>query len=180
MTDPEIWKSVSVPYIRSRADGEAEAWAQEAAEHGHTGSQQIRSVTEVQPPRDVRAALGTPDGEPAVVRQRLILLDEVPVELADSYYPVRIARGTRLAEARKIPGGAVTLLDQLGHRPARVEEDISARPATAEERQLLQLADGEWVLVLLRRILAANDEPVEVSVLTMVASGRHLRYDLTV
>ncbi|MEV4316773.1 hypothetical protein [Actinocrispum sp. NPDC049592] len=63
-----------------------------------------------------------------------MLFNEQPVELTDSYYPVAIARGTWLAESRKIPGGAVAYLTDLGHPARRVREDISARLATPQER----------------------------------------------
>ncbi|MFB9470567.1 UTRA domain-containing protein [Nonomuraea salmonea] len=179
MADQDIWTSVSLPYVRPRRSGQPDAWTEEAAQHGHTGSNILREVVELYPPASVGAALGLREDEPAVVRRRTVLLDEQPIELADSYYPASIARGTRLADMRKIPGGAPTLLVELGHELVHVEEDVSARPATEEERELLRLGDHEWVLVLFRRSLSRDRTPIEVSVLTMVPHGRHLRYKLS-
>jgi DNA-binding GntR family transcriptional regulator len=122
--------------------------------------------------------LGVPSGELVVLRRRLMLLDEQPVEITDSYYPHWLAAGTALAEPRKIRGGAVTLLAELGHSPQRVREDVEARTASAEERDLLALGGESPVLVLYRLVL--SDRPVELSVMTMVAANRRLRYELTV
>jgi len=172
------WASVSTPYVRPRMPGQPDAWAEESGEHGHSGTHTLREVREAPVPPEVALALGIAADQAAVVRRRTVLLDDHPVELADSYYPVEIARGTPLAEHRKIRGGAVTLLTELGFQPRRAEEDVSARPATEDERRLLHLDERSWVMVLVRRLLADEGRPIEVSVITMAVPGRHLRYDL--
>ena len=174
------WVSVSTPYVTPRSAGQREAWADEAAQQGGTGTQRLAEVAEVVPPPAVAAALNVAAAEPVVVRRRVMLLEGRPVELTDSYYPTSIARGTRLAQPRKIPGGAVTLLAELGHRILRVSEDVSACPATDAEREALVLEPGQWVLQLVRVATAAAGQPVEASVITMIARDRHLRYELSV
>lgn len=171
------WTSTSTPYVTTREGDRGDPWAEEAAQHGGTGTQRLVEVAEVSAPSLVAGLLGTAEGEPVVVRRRVMLLDEQPVELTDSYYPVTIASGTSLAEHRKIRGGAVTLLAELGLRIDQVREDVSARNATDEEREQLAL-DDRPVLVLVRQSLSGG-VPVEVSVMRM-APGRHLRYDLSV
>lgn len=180
MTSSREWVSISTPYLRPRPPGEPDAWAEETAQQGRTGRQRLREVAEVVPPPGVAVALNSPAGEMVVVRRRVMLLDEHPVELTDSYYPASIARGTGLAEPRKIPGGAITLLAELGYRPHHVQEDVSARAPSAEERQLLALGHDEWVLVLSRLVMADSGLPIEASVMTMTANGRQLRYQLAV
>jgi DNA-binding GntR family transcriptional regulator len=176
MTDASPWTSVSMPYV-SRQHGDA--WGAEAAEHGGTGTQKLLDVDEVTASALVADMLGVLPGEPVVVRRRLMLFDDHPVELVDSYYPAAVARGTRLAESRKIPGGAVAFLTDLGYRARRVREDVSARLATPDERSALQLKAPSCVLLLTRTLITENDLPVEASVMTMVADGRRLRYELT-
>jgi GntR family transcriptional regulator len=176
MTDAGPWTSVSMPYV-SRQHGDA--WGAEAAERGGTGTQKLFDVDEVTASALVADMLGVEPGEPVVVRRRLMLFDDHPVELVDSYYPAALARGTRLAESRKIPGGAVTFLADLGYPARRVREDVSARLATPEERSALQLEAPSCVLLLARTLTTENDLPVEASVMTMVADGRRLRYELT-
>ncbi|MDG4794883.1 UTRA domain-containing protein [Micromonospora sp. WMMD1082] len=174
------WLSVSMPYVLPRPERQADAWAEEAARQGGVGTQRLLNVGEVMPTGQVAEALGVEDGEPVVARQRLMLLDDRPVELTDSYYPVSIARNTALAEPRKIRGGAVSLLADLGYRPGRVREDVYTRQPDAVERRLLDLVDREWVLGLTRVSSTEQGRPVEVSVMTMVPWGRRLRYELSI
>jgi DNA-binding GntR family transcriptional regulator len=134
-------------------------------------------VTDV-PPADVAAALRLPPGASAVVRRRMMLLDGQPVELTDSWYPEEIAAGTALADPRKIKGGAVTLLAGLGYVVHEAREDIAFRGATVGEAGELGLRAGTPVIVLSRTCLTAGGVPFEVSVMVMVAEGRHLRYRL--
>ncbi|GIH91905.1 GntR family transcriptional regulator [Planobispora siamensis] len=180
VTMSDTWTSISAPYVRPRAAGQQDAWAEEAAQHGGTGRQALREVAEIPAPADVAEALDVPAGQPVVVRRRTILFDEQPVELADSYYPAAIARGTGLAESGKIRGGAVTLLADLGYQSRRVIEDVCARPATESERELLRLDEGEWVLVLTRVSATAEGVPFEAATMTMIARGRHMRYEMSV
>src|SRR5436305_1117472 len=119
--DAGTWTSVSAPYVTPRASGDP--WMQEAAQHGRTGTQRLREVLTIPPPPAVAEALDLQPGKPVVVRRRVMLLDNQPVELTDSYYPATIAGGTPLAEHRKIPGGAVTLLASLGYRTRPAQED---------------------------------------------------------
>lgn len=174
------WASVSLPYIRPRKPDEPDPWADEAARHGRKGTQKLRAVEGVSPPSAIVRALGLAEGDSAVVRRRTILLDGAPVELADSYYPATLAAGTPLADAQKIRGGTVTLLSSMGLEPRRVRETVTARSATDEERSLLHLDLGAWVLVLNRISWAENGTPVEVAVMTMIAEGRELQYEMNV
>ena len=172
------WTDVSAPYLSPRGQGQADAWTEEAARQNRTGSQQLREVAEVVPPADVAEALRLASGERAVVRRRTMHLDGRSFELTDSYYPLSIAAGTPLAEPRKVRGGAPTVLAELGKRPHRVREDVSTRPAADQERELLELVDGQWVLILFRTTTAEDGTPIEVSVMTMVPTNRRLTYEL--
>ncbi|WP_329453191.1 UTRA domain-containing protein (plasmid) [Streptomyces sp. NBC_01724] len=174
MTSDDAWVGDAQPYLAPRAAGERDAWSTEAATHGRKGSQRLLAVEEVEPPAAVRDFFGGDPAGKVVVRRRLILLDDQPVELADSYYPARIARGTRLAEAGRIPGGAVTLLATLGFTPeADPLEDVAPATATADECEALSLQPGTAVLVLTRFTRSTTGEPMEVSIMTMT---RHLQY----
>ena len=178
MSSPDRWRSVSTPYLTARSPGANDAWTAEAAQHGGVGSNKLRQVETITPPADVAAALGLAVSNQVVVRRRVVLLDGRPVELADSYYPNEIAGGTALAEARRIPGGAVTLMTRLGYPAKVIREDISARPATTDEKSLLNLGEHEWVLVLFRTVFAEHNCPAEVSIMVMRPDSRQLRYEL--
>ena len=113
------------------------------------------------------------------MRRRIILLDGSPIELADSYYPLRIARGTALTEKRKIKGGAPTLLADLGYRARRVSEDLEFRDADDAERAALNLPEGASVLTLLRTTTNEDGIPFEVQLMVMKAP-RRLHYEIEV
>ncbi|MEV0155341.1 UTRA domain-containing protein [Micromonospora sp. NPDC050686] len=179
MSSPE-WVSVSMPYVTPGSAHGGDAWAAEAAQRGGTGTQRLLEVREVTPAAEVAEALRVEAGAAVIVRRRLMLFNEQPVELTDSYYPASIARGTALGEPRKIRGGAVNLLAELGYRPGRVTEDVYTREPTEAQRSMLGLTSGEWVLGLTRVLSTAEGLPVELSVMTMVPQGRRLRYELTI
>jgi len=167
------WRSTSLPYVLPSSTGQADAWTQE------NGTQELLKVGEAHPPADIAAALGLPEGELAIVRRRRMRKNGVAVELTDSYYPPAIARGTQLAEHRRIRGGAPTLLASLGHRPGRVDEDVEVRLATAIECAALELPAGEPVMVLSRTTVSQDDQPIEVSRMIM-RSGSRLHYEIEV
>jgi len=176
MTSAGPWTSVSLPYVSGHP---RDAWGAEAAAHGGTGTQKLLSVDELAVSAPVADALGLEPGEPVVVRRRLMLFNDHPVELVESYYPAAIARDTRLADSRKIPGGAVALLAGLGHPPRHVRADVCARLATPDERTARRLDDPSCVLLLSRVLTTDNGRAVEASLMTMVADGRRLSYELT-
>ncbi|MFJ6994746.1 GntR family transcriptional regulator [Streptomyces sp. NPDC003090] len=178
MSGTEHWTSTSMPYLTPRAQGQGDAWAEEAAAQGRRGTQRIVSAGEVAADDEPAALLGLPPGEPVVVRRRVIELDGEPVELTDTYYPAHIARGTPLAGTAKIRGGAVTLLAGLGHTGVRVVETVTARLPTAEERELLQLDSAQPVLRLARQTLDARDRPIQADLMTMPAHRQRLRYEM--
>jgi GntR family transcriptional regulator len=141
------------------------------AEHGY--AYQLLGVAEMVPPAEVREAFGIGADDTAVLRHRLMTLHGVPVELSWSYYPAGIAAGTPLTERKRIKGGASELLAQLGHTPVRYEERITARLPTTAELELLELPDDVPVLRQFRILFAANDQPVEA---TVMVKGGH-RYE---
>lgn len=168
------WTSNSTAYVTPTG---GDTWAQEAAADGQRGTQRLAEVTTAPASEEVAAALDLPEGSDVVIRRRVILLDDQPVELADSYYPAAIASGTALAEPKKIRGGAVTLLGELGYTAAEVDEEVGTRRPTADERNALGLAEGEPVLIQTRRSATAEGIPFEFATMTM-APSRRLRYQM--
>ncbi|MCZ0987928.1 GntR family transcriptional regulator [Streptomyces diastatochromogenes] len=174
------WVSTSMPYLTPREKGQGDAWSEDAAGQGRRGSQRILHAGEVSAPADVPRLFGIPEGEPVVVRRRLILLDDEPNELTDTYYPTGIARGTGLADKAKIPGGAVTLLVRLGHVGVLVREDVTAGLPEEEEQQALRMAPTEPVLRLTRLTLDHDDRPIQVDRMVMPAQRQQLRYEIRI
>ncbi|MEV0277350.1 UTRA domain-containing protein [Streptomyces sp. NPDC050610] len=171
------WVSTSMPYLTPRREGQSDAWGAEAAARGGKGDQRITHAGEVPASEEVADLLGVAVGDAVVVRRRVIQLDGDPCELTDTHYPAGIARGTRLAEKGKIPGGAVTHLAELGHVGVRVREDVTARMPTADEREALRLGRDEPVLRLSRVTLDGDDRPIQADLMVMPAHRQRLRYE---
>jgi DNA-binding GntR family transcriptional regulator len=170
------WTGSSTPYLTAQA---GDTWAQEAATFGAAGSQRIIRAGEAAAPVGVASHLRVPPTELVIFRERLVLLDDQPVELGTSYWPAEVARGTSLAEARKIRGGAVSVLAGLGYSPASVEEYVSTRPPTDAEKGLLNAGSNEWVLAL-TRVIRDSKRPYEVSVMVMPGRSARLNYSMKV
>ena len=173
------WVHESSSYVRPRRPGERDAWSEEAARKGRRGTQRVVQAGEVPAPTEVAAALGIAEGTAVVGRRRVISLDGEATELTDSYYPVAIARGTRLAQPARIPGGAVSLLAGLGYVAQYVREDVRARMPDEDEQLALALEPGVPVLELVRRTTQATI-PFQVDVSVFPATAQRLRYEMKV
>jgi DNA-binding GntR family transcriptional regulator len=172
------WTGASERYIRPN---QGDAWSKEAASQGRVGTQRILFAGETTAPDEITDALDVRSGQLVILRRRLILLDETPVELADSYWPSAVAAGTALASPGKVKGGTPALLADRGYEPAEVAEKVRTRPGSAEELRTLAIEDStEWVLTLHRTIKDRSAQPYEVFV--SVAPGRigQLNYSMKV
>jgi GntR family transcriptional regulator len=169
---------VSTSYVTQVRDQPRASWRSEAERLGMRGTQELRDVGEVAVADDVGGLLGVAPGSTVIVRRRVMLLDDEPVQIADSYYPLDLARGTPIAEPRKLLGGTVAALERLGLELDDFEEQVSARAATPVERQALRLADGVPVLVLTRTTYTTDGRPVEVSRAILAADRHQLTYRL--
>ncbi|WP_329455679.1 UTRA domain-containing protein [Streptomyces sp. NBC_01497] len=176
MADRE-WISSSAAYLAPPKDPGREAWSAELERRGRRGSQRIVQAGEVPSPAEAAALLGLAVGESVVVRRRVMFVEERPCELTDTYYPVRIARGTGLASTAKIRGGAVRLLAELGHTGVRVVEDVTARLPTDKEQNTLLLTPDQPVLTIARVTFDDEGAPVQADLMTMPAHLQRLRYE---
>jgi GntR family transcriptional regulator len=154
----------------------------QALEQGQAPEQQLVEVATVSAPAEVAIRLGIEDGSPVVVRRRVFLADGEPVALCDSYYPAELANGTPIAQARKIRGGVHALIEDpsgpIRRRIARSVDDLVSRMPTPQEATALRLPQGVPVTRVLRTILDAQDDPVEVQE-TIAAADRHeFRYEV--
>jgi GntR family transcriptional regulator len=169
-----------VSYMEPSNPGEAYRWTTEAAARGQRGSNGILHVGEVPTPKRVARGLGIEAGAPAVLRTRLGLLDDEPAELTHSYYPVELARGTRLTDRRKIRGGSPTLLAELGYPPREQADEVTARAATTEEYELLEIPGDAPVLEVFRIVYSDERRPIEVTVLVKSGHLYKMGYHLPV
>lgn len=159
--------------------GAAYPWLAKVAAGRPAARSTLLSVGEVEVTGDVGAALGLPEGGSAVCRRQLISVDGEPAELVTSYYPVDVARGTALAEARRIRGGTPALLPELGFPPRRSVDRVSARVATQEQYAALRLPGDLPVLRTLRTVYGDHDRAVEVTVMVKAGHLHELQYEFT-
>lgn len=165
------WIAVTASWWAPPGEGEPDYWTAQTKAHGFAGTQEIVHVGPVAPSDVVRAELGTED-ETVVIRDRILYLDGVPMQLVQSYYPHDIADGTPLAEPRKIRGGAPKILAALPDPPIEVLETDLTRMPTEGERIALDLSEAVPVLDLLLTAVTGTGRAVEV--ITMVVRGdRH-------
>ena len=118
-------------------------------------------VTTADAPDHVVDVLELAEGEQVVVRHRRYLVDEVPVQVATSYYPEHLVRGTQIAEADTGDGGVYARLAELGHKPVNFREELRARMPRDSETRLLELAQGTPVIVVVRTAYTAEGRAVE-------------------
>ncbi len=166
------------------APGRPYPWLAELAKHGARAHSTLLDVVQEAPEADAAAALGlTGDGPDspatALLRRQILSIDDEPVELVSSYYPLDIARGTALTAKRKIKGGTPTLLTDLGFPPLRAVDHVSARVPTQEQYRRLKLPGDLPVLRTLRVVYSDDDRPVEATVMVKAGHLYELRYEFT-
>ncbi|MDG6109644.1 GntR family transcriptional regulator [Dactylosporangium aurantiacum] len=125
------------------------------------GRVRILDVAEVPAPARASSALDIDAGSPIVVRRRLVSVDGLgPVELGTVYVPVGLAAGTDVGSTAPLPEGLLRHLSvRKGVQFTHVTERISARPATPDERELLEVDDGSWLLTALFAVYTRDGLP---------------------
>jgi GntR family transcriptional regulator len=103
--------------------------------HEETGSQRLAANW-----------LEIEEGSEVVLRRRLFLADEEPIQINDGYLPRDLVAGTDLETPRLITEGTYTMLERIGHKPLKCSEELSARMPTAEEIDLLHLRQNVPVM----------------------------------
>ncbi|MDV9200382.1 GntR family transcriptional regulator [Streptomyces sp. Wh19] len=164
-------------YMAPAGSGEPYRWLTEAARNGSRAHSTLLEVAEAVPPADVAEALRLPKSGTAVLRRQLLTMDDEPVELVASYYPLDIAHGTAMTEPRKIPGGTPTLLAELGYPPRLSVDRVSARVPTQEQYQALRLPGGLPVLRTLRVVHSDDERPIEATVMVKAGHLYELQYE---
>lgn len=104
----------------------------------------------------VAVRLRVPEGQSVVRRERLISANGVPIELVESYAPTT-------------PAGEA----------AEALEEVSCRPPTTHEFELLEMPRHTAVLVIDRLHLTREAEPVELERISRPSHLHQLRYSTT-
>jgi GntR family transcriptional regulator len=152
----------------------------EAGEQGIQSEQQLLGVEVVDPPTEVIDRLGLLAGEQVLVRRHLLSLGGEPAQLADSYFPLSIAQGTRIERPEKLQGGVHAELEQqLGYELDRFVEELTFRMPTPEEARQLRMGAGVPVVRLLRTLYEPSGRALEVSDFVLVGDRHVLVYEVS-
>jgi len=117
-------------------------------------------------PPHIARLLNVPIGSDVLERHRIVGPDGHPVQIADSYLPADVARGTVLEAASTGPGGIYDRLEHdFGHGPITWHPRIGAAAATPDQARDLGVSRGTPLLVLTRiSISGTSGRPVEVTI----------------
>ncbi|MFD7894353.1 GntR family transcriptional regulator [Streptomyces sp. NPDC059743] len=132
-------------------------------------------------PRDVAVALSVEAGEDVLIRDRIMGDPDThrPIQLATSFLPAAIARGTRLAERDTGPGGIYDLLEDMGHGPLVWEETVNSRMPTPTETARLGLPKGVPLLRIVRTTSSPDGRGLEVNDTRMSSDEFEIGYPVT-
>ncbi|MGH8932283.1 MAG: GntR family transcriptional regulator [Egibacteraceae bacterium] len=156
---------------RHRDTGKA-AFAAEAEREGKPWRAEILELGEVEAPADIALRLQLGEDPRAFVRRRRMWIEDYPMSLADSYFPLDIAEGTAIMREDSGPGGVHSRIEEQGILLTRFEEELQARMPTPDEAHSLHLAPGVPVLDLVRTAYA-GDRAVEILV-SVAAGDKHV------
>ncbi len=117
-------------------------------------------------------------GTPVLLRRRKMFMDDRPAQLATSYLPHELVRGTRIEQQDTGPGGVYARLEELGHTLGRFVEVVTTRMPLPSESDDLQLPAGTPVFIVTRTAFDTDDRPVEVNRITIAGHLYELAYDI--
>lgn len=172
---PVVRRVASDRFARRHREAGKAAFIAEAEGNGKPAVDELEVGSEVAAP-DVREALGLSARSRVVARRRRYLMDGQPVELAASYVPTSIAKGTPIEQADTGPGGIYARIEEAGHVLAEFSEEVAARMPTPEERRRLRLPAGTPVLTVRRVAFDTNGQPVELTDTVKAAPSYVLEY----
>ncbi|MFF4735109.1 GntR family transcriptional regulator [Streptomyces sp. NPDC002536] len=175
---PRIRRLASDRFLRRHRDEGKAAYLAESEASGVRPEVEVYFVGPSDAPEEIAGLLNLRRGAKVLVRRRRYLSNGHPTEMATSYIPWALAKGTAMVEPNPGPGGIYARLEEQGYRLERFKEEVGARMPSPEEVKALQLASGTPVLTLVRTAFAADDKPVEVCDTVLAADLYRLDYDL--
>jgi GntR family transcriptional regulator len=154
----------------------------ECAKAGKAGRFEVLSVERCTPPPDVAARLNIADDEESVLcRENVFWADSDAMQRVTTWIPWSIAEGTGLLQDEvPHPYGIHGVLEERGHTMARIQEDVSARMPSPDERERLDLPPGVPVLDVLHTSVDQDGEAYELTRFVLRADLSRLHYDAPV
>jgi GntR family transcriptional regulator len=158
---PKIRRDAKARYA-ARAEGTG-AGEVEARRHNLRPRTDYREIGQITPPAEVATALDLPEGEPALVRRRVLYANDEPTQIADSYYPWSLVKDSAaLQQPESGTGGSLTRLAELGHPPVRFSEDVDVQLPAPDEHKILRIEATQPVFRIRRVTYTHDQQPIEV------------------
>jgi GntR family transcriptional regulator len=162
---------------RHRQAGQA-AFLAEMAGGGRQPEVEVLKVGPEEASDEIAERLGLGRDRKVLVRRRRYLADGQPMEIATSFVPWKLAKGTAMTRANTGPGGIYARLEEVGHHLGRFTEEVTARMPSPEEARALRLRAGVPVMTVLRVAFDRAGDAVEVCDTVMAADRYVLSYEL--
>jgi GntR family transcriptional regulator len=163
-----------------RAEHHAATFNAEAARQGRVGRQDIREVATVPATAETGRWLAVPEGTDLLVRRRIMLVDEEPYQLGDSYYVNELVRDTAIAIPKPVEEGVLTVLERVSGRPIPYYiDELSFRMPTPEESEILKLDPGVCVVRVVRVAYDAEEKPLEAFDQLLAGDKHFLVYEVS-
>jgi GntR family transcriptional regulator len=175
---PKIPRYAKTRYAsRSEGTGAGEV---EARKLSLASTTKYREIGRIRTPAKVAKVLGIRKNEDSLVRRRVLYANGEPTQIADSYYPWSIAKGTQELQREDTgEGGSYSRLAEIGFAPVRFTESIDVRTPTDAEARTLELEASQPVFEIWHVAYAADDRPIEVCIHVMPGHLWTLNYDWT-
>ncbi|MGH2708495.1 MAG: UTRA domain-containing protein [Actinomycetota bacterium] len=159
-TDPDVRASASL-------------FLTETDRQGVRPGRRMLEIGRMSAPAHVAARMGLAEGDPILIRSKLMLANDIPVRISNSYFLLSLAEGTRLMEPGFVEGGLEVLLRGLGWRFGRAVETLTARMPTHDEVRMLQAGPEAPIVQILRTSYDPNDHPIH-TLESICVTNRHV------
>jgi GntR family transcriptional regulator len=126
---------------------------------------------------DVAQELQITEGSEVFVRDRVMRADGVAVQLATSYLPRDLTRGTVIEQQNTGPGGIYARLEEAGHPLSYFVERVRTSAPDDAEAAALGIGRGEPVLRI-TRVAYGTDRALELNHIVALADRFELVYEL--
>lgn len=142
-------------------------------------------IGDTEPPAHIGNALGVKPGVKVLSRSRRFVVDDRPVQLAVSYLPTDLTRGTRIEHTDTGEGGTYARLAEQSWGPDRFTERVIARAPRPDEVAGTPEAGSEGGIPVRKsgpvfevtRFAWSGERCVEVTVMVLDAEAYELVYD---
>lgn len=134
-------------------------------------------VSLVTPPNKIAHLLDLDQGEQTLRIERLMLADDLPMAIQDSYLPHSLVADTMSLITSELLNNLslYKILElEVGIRLYRAEEWVDASRAMPDEAKLLQIEEGDFVLLIERLTISKSNQPIEY--VKMVFPAARYRY----